>query len=71
MPRITFFAHQGPKIVTEASTLEDELGAEGAIAAIREKIAVADRTTRKHLYRLHDEIARRHERLYPVEPGGI
>jgi hypothetical protein len=71
MLRISLFPHQrGPRLLSEASTLEDQLGAEAAIAVIRDKIASADRSTRRRLYRLHDEIARRNERLYPTEPGG-
>jgi hypothetical protein len=44
----------------EATALEDALGLEGALRKVREQIANAHRMQRRHLYRLHDEIARRH-----------
>jgi hypothetical protein len=44
----------------EADELEARLGAAGAVRHVREKIAGAGRGTRQHLYRLHDEIVRRH-----------
>jgi hypothetical protein len=43
-----------------ATALEEQLGAERAVRAIRNQIAVADRRGRELLYALHDEIARRH-----------
>jgi hypothetical protein len=47
-------------LLAEASALEDELGPEGAVTRIREQISNAGRPQRRRLYRLHDEIARRH-----------
>lgn len=44
----------------EADDLEARLGAAGAVRHVREKIAQAGRGGRQHLYRLHDEIVRRH-----------
>lgn len=44
----------------EADDLEARLGPAGAVSHIREQIARADRGARQHLYRLHDEIVRRH-----------
>lgn len=44
----------------EADDLEARYGAAGAVRHVREKIANAGRGTRQHLYRLHDEIVRRH-----------
>ena len=43
----------------EADELEARYGAAGAVRHVREKIAEAERGTRQHLYRLHDEIVRR------------
>ena len=45
---------------SEADALELELGAEGAIRALRARIIEAERDARERLYRLHDEIVRRH-----------
>jgi hypothetical protein len=44
----------------DADALELELGAEGAVRALREQITRAERERRERLYRLHDEIVRRH-----------
>lgn len=44
----------------EADTLELEHGAEGAVRLLRARIVSAERETRARLYRLHDEIVRRH-----------
>jgi len=44
----------------EADDLEAQFGPAGAVAHIREQIANASRGARQHLYRLHDEIVRRH-----------
>ena len=47
-------------LIAEADDLEVRLGPDGAVTYIREQIAAARREARPHLYRLHDEIARRH-----------
>ncbi|HSV02420.1 MAG TPA: hypothetical protein VLI41_04375 [Phenylobacterium sp.] len=47
-------------IAAEADDLEARLGPRGAVRHIRAEIARAGRYARPHLYRLHDEIARRH-----------
>jgi hypothetical protein len=44
----------------EADALEAEYGPAGAVRHVREQIASASRGARQHLYRLHDEIVRRH-----------
>jgi hypothetical protein len=44
----------------QADALELELGAEGAVRMLRGQIVEAERETRAFLYRLHDEIVRRH-----------
>jgi hypothetical protein len=51
---------RGQRLEALATALEDRLGAERAVLAIRQQITVADRRGRKRLYSLHDEIARRH-----------
>jgi hypothetical protein len=48
-----------------ATELENQLGAERAVRAIRQQITVADRRGRERLYSLHDEIARRHRWWLP------
>lgn len=53
------------RLLAEASTLEDELGIEGALSAIRGQIASADRGARERLYRLHDELVRRYPARSP------
>jgi hypothetical protein len=53
------------RLLAEATTLEDELGIDGALTAIRGQIASADRSARGRLYRLHDELVRR----YPAHPA--
>ena len=50
-------------LAEEADELEARLGPSGAVSHIREEIAKASRGTRQHLYRLHDEIVRRHPAL--------
>jgi hypothetical protein len=47
-------------IVAEANALERELGYRGAVQALRDRIAHAERADRRRLYQLHDEIARKH-----------
>lgn len=54
------FWREPAKLLAEASALEDEFGPEHAIERLRDRIAEADRKDRKRLYRLHDEIVRRH-----------
>ena len=44
----------------EADDLEARFGAAGAVRHVREQIASTGRGTRQRLYRLHDEIVRRH-----------
>jgi hypothetical protein len=51
---------RGRRLEALATALEDQLGAERAVGAIRQQIAIADRRGRELLYALHDEIARRH-----------
>jgi hypothetical protein len=51
---------RGRRLEALATALEDELGAQRAVRAIRQQITAADRRGRKRLYSLHDEIARRH-----------
>jgi hypothetical protein len=53
----------GAALAAEADDLEARLGPAGAVLHVREKIAEARRDARAHLYRLHDEIARRHPAL--------
>lgn len=51
---------RGRRLEALATALEDQLGAQRAVGAIRQQIMVADRRGRGLLYALHDEIARRH-----------
>ena len=44
----------------EADELEARFGPASAVQHVREQIAGASRGARQHLYRLHDEIVRRH-----------
>jgi hypothetical protein len=44
----------------EADELEARLGPAEAVRHVREQIAAAKRSARQHLYRLHDELVRRH-----------
>ncbi|MDE2486218.1 MAG: hypothetical protein KGO51_02375 [Alphaproteobacteria bacterium] len=53
----------GAALVEEADDLEARLGPAGAVSHVRDQIAQADRSARQHLYRLHDEIVRRHPAL--------
>ena len=48
----------------EADLLESVYG-EDAVAFVREQVQAADRRARKHLYRLHDELARRRRNASP------
>jgi hypothetical protein len=45
----------------EADQLEMEHGREAAIQLVREQITQVDRTHRKRLYQLHDELVRRYD----------
>jgi hypothetical protein len=56
----------GAAISAEADVLETRYGAAGAVRRVREQIAQADRDTRQHLYRVHDEIVRRHPSAAPA-----
>ena len=56
---------RGRRLEALATALEDQLGAERAVGAIRQQIATADRRGRELLYALHDEIARRHHWWLP------
>jgi len=47
-------------LAAEADDLEARLGPNGAVRHVRARIAHAKRNARPHLYRLHDEIVRRH-----------
>ena len=51
----------------EADRLESVYG-EDAVAFVREQVQAADRKARKHLYRLHDELARR-RRAATISPA--
>lgn len=59
------FPLRGRRLEALATALEDQLGAERAVGAIRTQITVADRRGRELLYALHDEIARRHHWWLP------
>jgi len=50
-------------LAEEADELEARLGPSGAVDHVRDEIAKASRASRQHLYRLHDEIVRRHPAL--------
>lgn len=56
---------RGRRLEALATALEEELGAERAVRAIRQQIPIADRRGRERLYSLHDEIARRHRWWLP------
>lgn len=61
------FRHRtGAAISAEADALEARFGAAGAVRHVREQIAHADRDARQHLYRVHDEIVRRHPSAAPA-----
>lgn len=60
---------RGRRLEALATVLEDQLGPERAVRAIREQIPIADRRGRERLYSLHDEIARRHRWWLP-DPRG-
>lgn len=47
-------------LADEADDLEARLGPAEAVRHVRDKIVHAPRGTRQRLYRLHDEIVRRH-----------
>ena len=69
MPTVArIFPLRGRRLEALATELENQLGAERAVRAIRQQIAVADRRGRERLYSLHDEIARRHH-WWLTEPG--
>jgi hypothetical protein len=53
-----FSAARDASLSQEADRLESVYG-EDAVAFVREQVKAADRRARKHLYRLHDELARR------------
>ena len=53
-------------ISLEADELEARYGAVGAVRRVRAQIAHARRGSRQHLYRLHDEIVRRHPSKIPA-----
>ena len=53
-------------IAEEADHLEARFGPVGAVRHVREQIARADRGARQHLYRVHDEIVRRHPAASPA-----
>lgn len=50
----------------EADDLEARFGPAGAVRHVRDQIAHSDRGARQHLYRLHDEIVRRHPAVAPA-----
>jgi hypothetical protein len=54
----------------EADRLESVYG-DDAIAFVREQVQAADRKARKHLYRLHDELARRRRSSAPDDFAGL
>jgi len=62
----SFLVHGQPRLLSEATALEDELGPERAVARIRQQITEADRRGRRRLYRLHDEIVRRYDWKLPI-----
>jgi hypothetical protein len=51
-------ASAAASLIQEADQLESVHG-EHAVAFVRDQVQAADRKARKHLYRLHDELARR------------
>lgn len=53
------------KVAVEADALEARHGAE-ALHLVRNRIVAADRTARRDLYRLHDELARRRRAPDPM-----
>jgi hypothetical protein len=64
-----FTPDEDAKLHVEADAIEATHG-EDAIAFIRERIVSADRTARRQLYRIHDELARR-RRDYAGDPVTI
>lgn len=56
----------GLALSEEADNLEARFGPSGAVRHVRDQIARADRGARQHLYRLHDEIVRRHPSASPA-----
>lgn len=56
----------GQALSEEADDLEARFGPAGAVRFVRDKIARSDRSARQRLYRLHDEIVRRHPSLQPA-----
>jgi len=61
-----FKLRAGLALSEEADDLEARLGTAGAVSHVREEISRADRGARQRLYRLHDEIMRRHPALQPA-----
>lgn len=61
-----FKLNAGLALSDEADDLEARFGPVGAVRHVREQIARADRGARQHLYRLHDEIVRRHPSASPA-----
>jgi hypothetical protein len=61
-----FKLRAGLALSEEADDLEARFGPSGAVSHVREKIIRADRAARQRLYRLHDEIVRRHPALQPA-----
>lgn len=56
----------GLALSEEADDLEARFGPAGAVRHVRAQIARANRGSRQHLYRLHDEIVRRHPSASPA-----
>jgi hypothetical protein len=58
-PKAAPLSHRPDKIWAEADRLEEKYGRAEAILRVRDRIARADRSHRRRLYELHDELARR------------
>ena len=58
-PKPAPISHRPEPIWAEADRLEEKWGRAEAIARVRDRISRADRAHRRHLYELHDELARR------------
>ncbi|MFC3069659.1 RNA-binding protein [Phenylobacterium soli] len=56
----------GLALSEEADDLEARFGPAGAVRHVRDQIALSRRSARQHLYRLHDEIVRRHPSVSPA-----
>jgi len=61
-----FKQKEGVALSDEADALEARFGPAGAVRYVRDRIASSDRGARQRLYRLHDEIVRRHPALQPA-----